>query len=122
MAAAAAKENVPATVARRLDALNSPMSLVDQEWAFKWSRYLIYLSGVVAFPIGFYMESFSIIAYVVIGCSALCCLIFVPNWCQTPDASIQFVDAGVADRYWEEINDLGKQLESKKETATRKKK
>jgi hypothetical protein len=80
--------------------LLSPMSLLDQRWAYYGAWYIINCAAVIGFGLGYYMSSFRYCLYVVGAALALCHAVFLLNWRQRADPSVKWVpEAKVAAYY-----------------------
>lgn len=96
-------------MATYLKNLFGSMSYVDQAWAHNVLNYLIYSSALIGYIAGWFMESFKVTTYIVLGALALAALICVPNWRQRPDAETEgeeWLDNDTVRQYYERLDKL----------------
>lgn len=101
--------SIPATpvhpLAKALAGLSKPMSFRDQHMCFTWAQRIMYTTGVVLYPVSWYMETFRVFAYGVLAAFGLCCVLFVPNWYQNADPQVKFVDRAVTKAFYNELEE-----------------
>jgi hypothetical protein len=81
------------------------MAQCDQKWGYSIATWVITLSAVIGYALGYYMETFLYTTYVVLGGCAFSLLVCGPNWRQRQDGhSEKWVSGDVAARYYEDLN------------------
>jgi hypothetical protein len=96
-------------MAKSLAGLLKPMSFRDQRTCFAWCQRILYATGLVLYPVAWYMETFRVFAYGVLLAAGVCCLLFVPNWYQHADPHITYVDCAVTKAYYDGLAEAQKQ-------------
>lgn len=81
--------------------LGSPFSLVDQEWAARGINTILNLSLIVGYILGYYLGSFKYTVMSIGVAMLVCHILFLPNWKQRPDPTLQWVPRKQIDEYYQ---------------------
>jgi hypothetical protein len=81
--------------------LGAPFSLLDQEWAARGINNLLNLSLVVGYILGYYLGSFKYTVMSIGFAMLVCHILFLPNWRQRHDPTLQWVPRKQVDEYYQ---------------------
>ncbi|CAM39190.1 conserved hypothetical protein [Leishmania braziliensis MHOM/BR/75/M2904] len=88
--------------ARWVSGLFSPMSLRDQEYCTDMFQRILWGSVVVSFPIAYWMGRVLVTVVGVCVATAVCLVLFVPNWYQRPDLALKYADDTEVHNYYQQ--------------------
>ncbi|GET89342.1 hypothetical protein, conserved [Leishmania tarentolae] len=88
--------------ARWVAGLLSPMSLQDQVYCSEMFMRILWGSVAVSFPIAYWMGSVLVTVVGVCTATAVCFVLYVPNWYQRPDPALQYADDTEVYNYYQQ--------------------
>ena len=98
------------------------MSLLDQEWAFNGTYWVINGAAVLGFFVGWWMQSFKYTLATIALALLVCHLLYIPNWRQNPDEDCKWVDNKKMEKYYAGLEDCLDEVDPRtkgKRTAVR---